>query len=303
MDEEGGVVKTLKIDPEFESLLVPLTQDELALLTQSVIEEGCRDSIIVWGGTILDGHNRYRICREHGIKFNTAVACVKDRNGAMCWIERNQLGRRNLTEAQTRLVRGRLYEREKVPDSEKWRGVSDQFDRRRRDRDTSERLGKQLGVSGPTIRRDAKLAREVDANPDVARRVMSGQLKSKRAVRAALGGCIRLTRAEPRAARIVLDGGSVEDVVIEGTMADDRSEPDPSDDLLALLTQLQSIITANRHTKKMKYINCTALTRHIREMRREIRNNRLGDDCNRCNGAGCMACNYTGRIPRGRIEE
>lgn len=49
----------LKIDPEFRKLCPPLSESERAALKESIESEGCRDAIVVWDGTIVDGHNRY----------------------------------------------------------------------------------------------------------------------------------------------------------------------------------------------------------------------------------------------------
>lgn len=57
-------VYELKISESLEHVMPPLQEVELNLLTQSLLTEGCRDPLVVWNGVIIDGHNRYRICRE-----------------------------------------------------------------------------------------------------------------------------------------------------------------------------------------------------------------------------------------------
>lgn len=95
----------IKIDPEFEALIPRPTPEELDELEKSLEHEGCRDNLVLWNDTLLDGHNRFSICTKHGIKFGTSQADVKDRQQAMLWIISNQLGRRNLTPfARTELV-------------------------------------------------------------------------------------------------------------------------------------------------------------------------------------------------------
>jgi len=52
----------LRIDPEFEEKIPPLTEDEFLLLEQNIVVDGeVLDPLIIWNNTILDGHNRYRI--------------------------------------------------------------------------------------------------------------------------------------------------------------------------------------------------------------------------------------------------
>ena len=52
----------LKIDPEFQSQIPPLTDDEFKQLEENILKEGkLLSSLIVWGNTLVDGHNRYEI--------------------------------------------------------------------------------------------------------------------------------------------------------------------------------------------------------------------------------------------------
>ena len=100
--EEGMeiVERKITIDPELSALIPPLTGDEYTLLEESILAEGCRDALIVWQGILIDGHNRYKICREHGLSFRVEEARVSSRAEAMAWMAKNQLGRRNLNNFQ-----------------------------------------------------------------------------------------------------------------------------------------------------------------------------------------------------------
>ena len=51
----------LKIDPEFKDLIRPLRRKEYLQLEENILDEGCRDPIIIWNDYIIDGHNRYSI--------------------------------------------------------------------------------------------------------------------------------------------------------------------------------------------------------------------------------------------------
>jgi hypothetical protein len=62
---------------------------------------------------LLDGHNRYAICATHNIPFEVVAVPVADHDEATRWIINNQLGRRNLTEAQKSHLRGQRYNLEK----------------------------------------------------------------------------------------------------------------------------------------------------------------------------------------------
>ncbi len=90
----------MKIDKEFADLIPPLTEEEYKGLETSILSEGCRDALVVWNDTLIDGHNRYRICTEHNIAYLTVTKEFEDRNAAMLWMMNNQLSRRNLNDFQ-----------------------------------------------------------------------------------------------------------------------------------------------------------------------------------------------------------
>ena len=90
----------MKIDKEFADLIPPLTEKEYKGLEASILTEGCRDALVVWNETLVDGHNRYRICTEHDIAYKTVQKEFDDRNAAMLWMMNTQLSRRNLNDFQ-----------------------------------------------------------------------------------------------------------------------------------------------------------------------------------------------------------
>jgi hypothetical protein len=103
---------TLTIDPEFRDLIQPLTDEEKTELEASLKSSGCRDTLVCWGDTLLDGHNRYEICNRLSIPYATKPVALKDRDAAKEWIITNQLARRNLEKyqrARLRLVRDAIY--------------------------------------------------------------------------------------------------------------------------------------------------------------------------------------------------
>ena len=89
-----------RIDPELKALIPPLSQEEYTQLEHNILAyKKCRDAIVVWDNTIVDGHNRFRICAEHGIPFEIKEMEFESRDEVKLWILQNQLGRRNLTDA------------------------------------------------------------------------------------------------------------------------------------------------------------------------------------------------------------
>ena len=93
-------LRELTIDPEFRDLIPPLTDEERRMLEDSIVANGCESPLTIWHDTIVDGHNRYDICRKHSIPFAVLDKDFTDRDAALMWIIQTQLGRRNLTTYQ-----------------------------------------------------------------------------------------------------------------------------------------------------------------------------------------------------------
>ena len=170
-------VYELTVDPEFRDLIPPLNEEELKLLEASLVADGCESPLIVWNGVIVDGHNRYAICRKHEIPFSIQEKNFSSRDDAMLWMLRNQLGRRNLNDYQRGEMVLVLKSRMKTEaEKRKYAGVSDcdlpenfqegqasEKDRKgREERETYTRLGKLAGVSGRQMRKIDKLANSAD---------------------------------------------------------------------------------------------------------------------------------------------
>lgn len=91
----------LIIDEDYKQCLPDLTEEEYKELENSVLKDGVLNPIIVWNNVIIDGHNRYAICKAHGISdFLVKEIKFNSKDEALEWILRNQLGRRNLTDFQ-----------------------------------------------------------------------------------------------------------------------------------------------------------------------------------------------------------
>lgn len=103
--------QVLQIDPEYESAIVHIRQDEFERLEQSILEEGrIIDPIIVWNNTIVDGHNRYKIAQKYPqIEFTVIEHPFESRSECINWIRIHQLARRNLTVEQRKFLVGIVY--------------------------------------------------------------------------------------------------------------------------------------------------------------------------------------------------
>lgn len=96
----------LLINPEFKKLIPPLTPEEFAQLEQNCLAEGIRDSIVIWNGYIIDGHNRYEIAQRYDLQFKVIESEFESEVDAKIWMVYNQFGRRNLQD----FVRGELMQ-------------------------------------------------------------------------------------------------------------------------------------------------------------------------------------------------
>ena len=108
-------LNALKVGPEFQGKIPPLTFEELEQLEKNIVNDGkVITPIIVWNGVIVDGHNRYTILKKHpDIPYTVHEKEFADRYEAIIWICKNQLGRRNLTQEQKKYLVGKQYEAEK----------------------------------------------------------------------------------------------------------------------------------------------------------------------------------------------
>ena len=87
--------------PELQAYIDPLTPDEYDALERSLLAEGCRDALVLWGDVLVDGYNRYGICTQHGLPFqtvqNTRLQSLQD---VHLWMIDQHLGRRSLSDFQ-----------------------------------------------------------------------------------------------------------------------------------------------------------------------------------------------------------
>ena len=82
---------------EMAELLPPLTGEQLSALEADILKNGCYSPVIVNEDmVIVDGHNRQRLCEQHGLPYQMAVFSFEDMLEAKQWALDTQKGRRNL---------------------------------------------------------------------------------------------------------------------------------------------------------------------------------------------------------------
>ena len=177
-------LKTRKL---FADLIPPLSIEERGELENSIMDEGCRDAICVWNGVIVDGHNRYEICKRRKRAFRVKEMSFDNDEAAVAWIIRNQFGRRNLTAMQRAELALKL--KEAVAAEAKKRQVSQlkkgaekpvpQKSAERKSGETRDELAKMAGVSHDTIAKVEKIVAE--AEPEVVEATRRGEMSINKA--------------------------------------------------------------------------------------------------------------------------
>ena len=184
------MLRRLKIDPEFQSKIPPLTFEELSLLETNILEEGrILNPLIVWNGLIVDGHNRFAILKNHPeIKYTVLEKEFANRYEAIVWICRNQLGRRNLKPEQFKYVLGQQYEAEKLATNFNGNRFTS-GDKTRcgqnvhtyKPERTAERIARENNTNEKAVRRAGQFSKGVDAAekvaPGIKQEILSGSIK------------------------------------------------------------------------------------------------------------------------------
>jgi hypothetical protein len=89
------------VNEELKAYIDPLTPEEHEALERSLLAEGCRDALVLWGNVLVDGHNRYGICRKHGLSFQTVQnPRFKSIEDVHLWMIDQHLGRRSVSDFQ-----------------------------------------------------------------------------------------------------------------------------------------------------------------------------------------------------------
>lgn len=170
----------LTIDSEFKDLIPPLDQGERENLKKSLQNEGCRDKLVVCElegkHILLDGHNRYEICHELGIPFQSTDIKLPNRTEAKIWIIKNQRARRNLNESQRAMLAVKLealYGEEAKQRKGKRTDLGQNLDLSVAGR-SAEKAAKDMGVSHQTVSFAKKVVKE--GIPELKKMVESGDV-------------------------------------------------------------------------------------------------------------------------------
>lgn len=195
-----AIKSQITILAELRELIPPLLTEETRQLEQNILNEGCREALMIWETTqqqisegddssavyvLIDGHNRYAICQQYDIDFKIHLVSYPSIKEVREFMIDNQLGRRNLIAEQAAYLRGLRYNNEKQEKGKYSRddhkGQNVLYDMDTKKESTSQRLAKQYNVSEKTIKRDAEFAEGIGMlAPELKKDILGGKVKVKK---------------------------------------------------------------------------------------------------------------------------
>lgn len=166
----------ITVNPKFESLIPRLTDDEFKQLEENVLRDGITEPLVVWNGTLIDGHNRYKLAKKHGLDFKTREMAFDSENDAEIWIIKNQFGRRNLSKYDRSILALKLKpviaEKQKQKQIE---GGRQKVQQKSVEATTTQKeIAKLAGVSHDTIHRVETI--EASGNDKVREKLRNGEI-------------------------------------------------------------------------------------------------------------------------------
>jgi len=163
------VKNSIEILPELQEFIRPLTTEQYTQLEQNIIQHGCQDALVLWETTeydlgrgetetpvylLVDGHNRYTICKANKIDFKITLKVFASIDDVKEYMIDLQIGRRNLSLEEESYYRGLKYNSQK-----KNRGIALQVNANEEQVvNVAENLALTYNVSSRTIKNDGKFA-------------------------------------------------------------------------------------------------------------------------------------------------
>jgi len=160
--------QNIVIRESLRRLIPPLSSHEYAELEQSLKREGCRDALVLWRhhgkSILLDGHNRYGICKKHSIAFKVVEKSFASESEAMSWMIRNQMARRNINAYQRAVLALKLKPviSEKAKEKQRASGGAVVQKSGKPPVKTDKELAQAAGVSHDTINKVAVIELKAD---------------------------------------------------------------------------------------------------------------------------------------------
>jgi hypothetical protein len=241
----------LTVNEELLAYIDPLTPDEHEALERSLLSEGCRDALVLWGEVLVDGHNRYGICSKHGIPFqtvqNTRFTSIDD---VHLWMIDQHLGRRSVSDFQRGVLALRkkdiLATRMPVPAGEASaeQAPSTPTPAAPEPLTSREALAKAARISSNTINQIEKIQKS--ATPELVAAVKSGTISINTAATVA-SLPVEAQVAAAAGGRSVLQQAARQ---VRETRAVARTEPETPEGVIARLRQTITELSAENAALK-----------------------------------------------------
>ena len=175
--------KPIQVDTEFQSLTLPLGAEEMAELEENIFDHGCRETVKVWKGLVVDGHKRIEICDKWELEYETEELEFPDRTAVMIYICDQQLKRGDLTDEFFKYLIGKRFSLRVAqetlncsqPDM-KTMGI-----RANKKRGMMQKYAEETGFAVPTVRKYREFSDAIDTikqkAPEFAKMILSSELK------------------------------------------------------------------------------------------------------------------------------
>ena len=249
----------ITVNEELRAYIDPLTPEEHAALERSLLAEGCRDALVLWGKVLVDGHNRHGICTRHGIPFhtvqNTRFTSLDD---VHLWMIDQHLGRRSVSDFQ----RGVLALRKKdiltarvqpAPEAPSAAGSASVAEPRKPEAvPTRDAIAKAARISGATVTQIEKIQKF--AAPELVAAVKAGTISINAAATVA---------SLPVEAQVAAVAGGKKELrqaarQVREAQAVARTEPESPEGVIARLRQTITELSAENAALKAKLAELTA---------------------------------------------
>ena len=188
----------LVVNPEFRDKIPPLSPDEFSKLEENILSDGeVREPLVVWDGTIIDGHHRWKIIQKHPkIPYTVKQMSFPDKYAAIVWMCKNQIGRRNISDEQRTVLIGEAYKAQKktvgasVGNGNAKKQCAQNGHIESRPNRTADKIAKDFSVGKETVKRAEQFLDGLNAAEEVVpgfkEAVLTGDIKVKKGEVAAI---------------------------------------------------------------------------------------------------------------------
>lgn len=197
----------LVVNPEFRDKIPPLSPDEFSKLEENILADGeVREPLVVWDGTIIDGHHRWKIIQKHPeIPYKVKQMSFPDKYAAIVWMCKNQIGRRNISDEQRTVLIGEAYKAQKMSvgnpgirgDDGKYQCAQNGHIGSKPNR-TADKIAKDFAVGKETVKRAEQFLDGLNAAEEIVPgfkdAVLTGDIKVKKGAVAAIKNVPELER-------------------------------------------------------------------------------------------------------------